>query len=191
MGKYIFQLRRGTRYVDENGATLLGENGTPVRDDWTTYTAQADHLNPLDGELVLEFEYNPTTQKKTPRFKIGCDNRPFAELEYISPDSFILPTPASITLLPDAWQAVLDENEAPIPNRYYQPVTVNNAIITPNSKVDLQPSPADLTIFHEKDIAFTAINAGGNVRVCVIGQKPTQEYTIQVTVTEVTQYGNS
>lgn len=185
--KYIFQLRRGTRYVDDKGATLLNADEEPVRDDWTTYTNQPSHLNPLDGELVLEFEYNPTTGKKTPRFKIGCDDKPFADLEYISPDSFILPTPASITLVADAWQPVVDENGDEIKGRYYQPVTVNNAVVTANSKVDLQPSPEQLVIFQNKDITFTAINAGGNVRVCVVGQMPTQEYTIQVTVTEVTE----
>ena len=93
--KHIFQLRRGTRYVDNNGTTLLNEDGTPVRDDWAKYTAQETHLNPLDGELVLEFEYNPTTQKKTPRFKIGCDDKPFADLDYIRPrrlpDTFDFP----------------------------------------------------------------------------------------------------
>lgn len=187
MAKYICQLRRGTRYIDNNGATLLNEDGTPVRDDWATYTNQPSHLNPQDGELVVEFEYNPTTGKKTPRFKIGCDDKEFRDLEYISPDSFILPTPASITLLPGAWQPVLDDNNNPILNRYYQTVTVNNAIITSNSKVDLQPSPTDLLIFHEKDITFTAINKGGNVRVCVVGQKPTREYTMQATITEVTE----
>lgn len=175
--KYIFQLRRGTRYVDNSGATLLNKDGTPVRDDWTTYTNQESHLNPLDGELVLEFEYNPTTQKKTPRFKIGCDDRPFAELEYISPDSFILPKPALIHLgtnwVPDA------------DNRYYQVVTVQNAIITPNSKVDLQVSPEDLTVFHEKDLAFVAENEDGVVRVYCIGHVPQNEYNLQCTVTEV------
>ena len=43
MAKYLFQLRRGTRYVDENGATLLNADGTPVKDDWATYTAQEKH----------------------------------------------------------------------------------------------------------------------------------------------------
>ena len=185
--KYIFQLRRGTRYVDNSGATLLNADGTPVRDDWTTYTNQESHLNPLDGELVLEFEYNPTTQKKTPRFKIGCDDKPFADLEYISPDSFVLPTPASVTIYPDKWEQMVDEANNLIENRYYQYVTINNATITPNSKIDLQPKPEDLVIFHEKDLAFMAINAGGQVRICVIGQKPTNEYTMQVTVTEVTE----
>lgn len=182
--KYIFQLRRGVRYINNDGTTATNNDGTPVRDDWTAYTNQDPHLNPLDGELVVEFEFNPQTGKKTPRFKIGCDDKPFADLEYISPDSFILPASASITLAPDAWLQV-KENEEPIPNRYYQPVTVKNAVVTPNSKVDLQPSPEQLAIFHKKDLTFTAINAGGNVRVCVVGQKPTHEYTIQVTITEV------
>ena len=192
MAKYIFQLRRGVRYVDDKGATLLNADGTPVRDDWATYTARPDHVNPLDGELVVEFEYNPTTNKKIPRFKLGYDDNIFANLEYISPDSFVLPTPASITLLPDAWQVVLDDATGePMANRYYQSITVNNAVITPNSKVDLQPSPEQLAIFHEKDLTFTAINRGGNVRVCVVGQMPTQEYTIQITVTEVAENGSS
>lgn len=190
MAKYTCQLRRGIRYVDDNGMTLRDENGSPVRDDWAAYTAQADHKNPLDGELVIEFEYNPTTGKKIPRLKIGDGVSIFADLDYISVDSFILPTPASITLLPDAWQP-LEENGTIVVNRYYQPVTVNNAIITPNSKVDLQPSPEQLAIFHEKDITFTAVNRGGNVRVCIVGQQPTQEYTIQATVTEVSINGNS
>ena len=176
--KYIFQLRRGTRYVDDNGATLLNEDGTPVRDDWTTYTNQTSHLNPLDGELVLEFEYNPTTQKKTPRFKIGCDDKPFADLEYISPDSFILPTPASVTISADKWIQAED-------NRWYQVVNVANATITQNSKVDLQPSSEQLTIFHEKDLAFVTENEDGVVSVFCVGQVPTNDYTIQATVTEV------
>ena len=185
MAKYIFQLRRGTRLVDENGATLLNADGAPVQDDWATYTAQADHMDPLEGELVLEYEVAPSG-KITPRLKIGDGISTFAQLDYMSVDSFILPTPASITLSPDAWQPVLnEETDEPIANRYYQPVTVNNAVITPNSKVDLQPSPEQLAIFHEKDLTFTAINRGGNVRVCVVGQQPTQEYTIQVTATEV------
>ena len=190
MGKYIFQLRRGIRYVDDNGKTLLNKDGSPVRDDWTTYTAQEGHMNPLDGELVVEFEYNPNTMKKTPRFKLGYDDKEFADLEYISPDSVVLPTPASITLYPDAWLPIEEDGKV-IENRYYQPVIVNNAAITPNSKVDLQPSPEQLVVFHEKDVTFTAINRGGNVRVCVVGQKLTQEYTIQVTVTEVAEYVGS
>ena len=167
--QYICQLRRGIK--DDS----IG------RDDWATYESQSDHMKPLAGELVLEYDNG------IPRLKIGDGIREFSALPYMSVDSFILPTPASITLFPEEWNPVLDENEEAIPNRFYQPVTVNNAIITPNSKVDLQPSPEDLAIFHEKDLTFTAINSEGNIRVCVIGQRPTQEYTMQVTVTEVAE----
>ena len=58
--------------------------------------------------------------------------------------------------------------------------------VTEHSKVDLQPSVEQLAIFHEKDIAFVAENDGGNVTVFAIGDKPTNDYTIQATITEVT-----
>ena len=172
MPKYITQLRRGWKY-DADPTT-----GQP-RDDWAQYTAEKPiEAIPRAGELVLEYDNG------IPRLKIGDGKSTFAQLAYMSVDSFLLPTPASITLVPDGWRPV-EENGEVIPNRYYQPVTVNNATITQNSKVDLQPSPSDLAIFAQKDITFTAVNAGGNVRVCLVGQKPTQTYTIQVTVTEV------
>lgn len=167
MAKYIFQLRRGWK------DTATG------RDDWANYEAQESHVKPLEGELVLEY------LNGVPRLKIGDGVNEFSKLPYMSVDSFILPTSASITLLPNEWKPVLDEDGEPIANRFYQPVTVNNAIVTPNSKIDLQPSPEQLAVFAQKDITFTAINAGGNVRVCLIGQKPIGIYTISITVTEV------
>ena len=172
MARYIQQLRRGWKVTDSDGNV--------IRDDWAKYEEQDDHIPPLEGELVLEY-YNGV-----PRLKIGTGSDKFSALPYMSVDSFILPTHTTITLLASEWQPVLDNTTGePITNRYYQPVTVKNAIITQNSKVDLQPSPEQLAIFHEKDIAFTAINNGGYVRVCVVGQEPTQDYTIQATVTEV------
>lgn len=185
MAQYISQMRRGVRYVDDNGMTLLNPDGTPIRDDWTTYTAQEYHLDPLESELVVEYEVNPKTGKRLPRLKIGDGESTFAELPYMSVDSFILPTQATIILNPDNWKEILDENGIPIPNRYYQMVQIANAAITPTSKIDLQPSPEQLLIFHQKDIAFTVINENGNIRVCVVGQKPNNEYSIQATVTEV------
>lgn len=167
MSKYIFQLRRGWK-DDSTG-----------RNDWATYENKADHMKPLEGELVLEYDNG------IPRLKIGDGVREFSALPYMSVDSFILPTSASLTIYPDKWEQMVDKNGNAIENRYYQYVNINNATITPNSKVDLQPKPEDLLVFHEKDLAFTAVNAGGQVRVCVIGQRPTQEYTMQATVTEV------
>lgn len=57
--------------------------------------------------------------------------------------------------------------------------------VTEYSKVDLQPSVEQLVIFHDKDIAFSAENEDGVITVFVVGDKPSNDYTIQATVTEV------
>lgn len=67
--------------------------------------------------------------------------------------------------------------------KYSQVVDI--AGITKYSKVDLQPSVEQLAVFYEKDIAFTTENVDGVVTVYVVGDKPTNDYTIQATVTEV------
>lgn len=165
MVRYIFQLRRGKKETDETGIV--------TRDDWAQYTAdKPDESIPLEGELVLEYDNG------LPRLKIGDGVHTFAELEYMSVDSFILPKPASVTIYPDKWQQAADD-------RWYQVVTVANAKITPNSKVDLQPSPEQLCIFHNKDLAFVTENEDGVISVFCVGQVPTNEYTMQATITEV------
>ena len=163
MAKYLFQLRRGWKY-DATG-----------RNDWAAYEDRSDHVKPLEGELVLEYDNG------IPRLKIGDGIREFSALPYMSVDSFVLPTPAIVHLSTN-WTKDAD-------NRYYQVVTVQNAVITPNSKVDLQISPEDLTIFHEKDLAFVAENENGTVRVYCVGQVPQNEYDLPCTVTEVTFNG--
>lgn len=158
--KYLMQLRRGIKDDSIN------------RDDWVEYEAQANHMKPLDGELVLEYDNG------IPRLKIGDGIHEFSELPYMSVDSFILPKPISVTLYADKWVKASDD-------RYYQVVTVANTVITSNSKVDLQPSAEQLCIFHQKDLAFVAENEDGVVSVFCVGQVPTNDYTIQATVTEV------
>lgn len=66
---------------------------------------------------------------------------------------------------------------------YSQVVTIDG--VTEFSKVDLQPSVEQLEIFHEKDLAFSTENDGGVVTVYAIGDRPTLDYTIQATITEV------
>lgn len=83
---------------------------------------------------------------------------------------------ATITLLASAWVADSD-------NQYSQIITI--ADITPYSKIDLQPTPEQLTIFHEKDVTFVTENDNGTVTVYCIGQKPINDYVVQATITEV------
>lgn len=163
--KYVFQLRRGWKWDSDP------ETGEP-KDDWGDYEKRENHVKPLEGELVLEYDNG------IPRLKIGNGVDEFSALPYMSVDSFILPKTASVFLDPVRWEQASDD-------RYYQVVTVQNAIVTPNSKVDLTPSAEQLDIFHEKDLAFVAENEDGVVSVFCVGQVPTNSYTIDVTVTEV------
>lgn len=80
-----------------------------------------------------------------------------------------------ITLLADNWKG----GESP----YFQVVEVEDVSV--NSKVDLQPSVEQLEIFHDKDLAFTTDNDGGVITVYAIGDKPSNDYTIQATIVEV------
>lgn len=66
---------------------------------------------------------------------------------------------------------------------YSQVVTIHG--VTPYSQVDLTPSVEQLAVFHEKDLTFVTENEDGIVTVYAIGQKPTNDYTIQVTIKEV------
>ena len=159
MAKYICKLRRGDK--DSTG-----------RDDWAEYEAKPDHIKPLYGELVIEYDNG------IPRLKIGDGVHEFSELPYISVDSFLLPKTASVYLDAEKWVQDADE-------RYCQVVTVQNAVITANSKVDLTPSAEQLDIFHEKDLAFVAENEDGVVSVFCVGQMPANSYKIDATVTEV------
>lgn len=95
----------------------------------------------------------------------------------------VAPTPASVTIYADKWVQKADGS------MWYQVVQVNNATITPYSKVDLQLSAEQVAIFYEKDLAFVTENEGGVVTVYCIGRLPENTYTIQATVSEVVVNG--
>ena len=82
----------------------------------------------------------------------------------------------TITLPHTAWDEIGD-------NQYSQKVVIED--ITEFSQIDLQPTPEQLTIFYEKDITFVVENDNKTVTVYCIGQEPTDDYTMQATVTEV------
>ena len=85
---------------------------------------------------------------------------------------------SAVSLLSNAWVG-----EA---SPYTQVVDIQGA--TANSKIDLNPTVEQLNIFHEKDITFVVGNNNGVITVYCIGQKPANDYTIQVSITEVKRY---
>lgn len=66
---------------------------------------------------------------------------------------------------------------------YSQVVSIDG--ITKYSQVDLKPDIEQLTIFHDKDLAFVTENDDGVVTVYALGDKPTNDYVIQISITEV------
>jgi hypothetical protein len=80
-----------------------------------------------------------------------------------------------VVLIADNWIG----EESP----YSQVVNIDG--VTENSQVDLTPNIEQLKIFYEKDLTFLTENDGGVVTIYAIGQKPENDYTIQVTITEV------
>lgn len=84
-------------------------------------------------------------------------------------------TISEVTLKANSWKGTASP--------YSQAVSIDG--ITENSQVDLTPSVEQLAIFHHKDLAFVTENVDGEVTVYALGDKPTNDYTIQVTITEV------
>ena len=81
----------------------------------------------------------------------------------------------SFTAPADGWKG----GESP----YFQSVEVPG--ITAGSKVDIQLSAQQLQRFHAMDLALTTENDGGAVTLYAIGDKPTEDMTLQATLTEV------
>lgn len=80
-----------------------------------------------------------------------------------------------VELIADKWVGVASP--------YSQVVNIPG--VTMYSQVDLTPSVEQLAIFHDKDLAFVTENEDGVVTVFAIGQKPENDYTMQVTIKEV------
>jgi hypothetical protein len=94
-----------------------------------------------------------------------------------------IPTNSTSARIGEVMLKANDWVAADMENLYSQVVTIDG--VTENSQVDLTPSVEQLAAFYEKDLAFVTENENGIVTVFAIGQKPQNDYTIQVTITEV------
>ena len=66
---------------------------------------------------------------------------------------------------------------------YSQVINVNG--VTSNSKLDLQPTAAQLSELQNDDIALMLENNSGTVTAYALNYKPISDYTMQVLITEV------
>lgn len=82
-----------------------------------------------------------------------------------------------ITLLANAWVKCEEDD------KYSQ--VVNIAGVTANDQVNINIDGNQAVIFRDKDIGFWTENEDGVVTAFVVGQKPTNDYTFQVTIVGV------
>ena len=67
---------------------------------------------------------------------------------------------------------------------YSQVVSVNG--VNANSKLDLQPTPNIIASLQDSETSLMLTNNNGVVTAWAIGNKPTENYTVDVLITEVT-----
>ena len=136
-------------------------------EEWaTTYSS----LIPYDGELVIE-----KCADGTEKAKIGDGVNTFSGLNYVSIGGsgggvkFV-----SITLPSASWTGTVSP--------YSQAVTITG--ITNKSMVDLKVSPTVLNILENEAAGLIAENDNSVVKIYAIGNKPSQDLTIQAIITE-------
>lgn len=86
------------------------------------------------------------------------------------------PKLTSITMKADAW----DGSQSP----YSQVVVCSGVNVS--SKIDLQPTPSQITELQNAEISLMATNNNGVVTVYSFNDKPSSDLTMQVLITEVT-----
>ena len=164
VGVYAGDLHTTTSAVVNCRKSILCKSGTP-----------ADHT-PDVYEQIMEL------------LKIGASDEAIAKavVDYLKENPISSGSTATIgvvDLIAAKWVAS-EESE----NLYSQEVTIYEVpenFDFQNCQVDLTPSVDQLLVFYDKDLTFATENEGGKVTVYAIGQKPENDYTIQVTITEV------
>lgn len=86
-----------------------------------------------------------------------------------------VPTATTVTLKAADWLG----DTSP----YSQVVAVGD--VTPLTKVDLQPTMDQVDTLYSQSVGFFTMNEGGVVRAFAVGNKPTEDFVIQITLTEV------
>lgn len=138
---------------------------------------RATGFTPKKGELII---YDIDATHSYVRIKIGDGTTNVNELSFIHEHitdalTNAMPKVTSITMLASNWN---DDGDI-----WSQVVTCNG--VSANSKLDLQPTPAQLVELQDSEISLMATNNNGVVTIYAIGDKPTSDTTMQILITEV------
>ena len=97
------------------------------------------------------------------------------DIKYLSDSIATKPKSANITLLATDWVGEVSP--------YSQVVNISG--VTPTSKIDLQPTAAQLVELQDAEITLMAENNNGTTTIYALNKKPTINLTMQVLITEI------
>lgn len=160
VGVYAGSLRTTTAAKIVCEPSILCYGGEPAKQDSTTLARLQGLVNKLMADSLSEDEIRNIIKKYLDENPIDTGSKLAIGV---------------VELLADRWVGG--------GNLYSQVVAVEG--VTPYSQVDLTPSVEQLSIFRDKDLTFVSENEDGVVTVYAIGDKPLNDYTIQVTIKEV------
>lgn len=112
-----------------------------------------------------------------------CTDDGSFHIDYTNPDGAL--QRKQITVSKTSTISLTASNWTETTNIYSQVVAV--AGVTENSKVDIYPTPEQLVELQVSGISLVAVNEDGIVTVYAFNNKPTSDYNMQVTLTEVNE----
>lgn len=131
----------------------------------------AENFIPKQGEIIV---YDIDENYAYERFKIGDGETLVSALPFVD-ENIRVGKISTISLPASGWTTAT--------NVYSQVVSVAGA--TANSKVDIYPTPEQLIDLQLSGISLVAVNEDGVVTVYALNNKPTSDYSMQVTITEI------
>lgn len=167
------------------------------KSDTSANWAKATNFTPLKGEIIVYTDLR--------KIKIGDGVTKVGALEFANSKDAETLTGASLSTILNSSdveiptsKAVLDALDGKFgmselslrasdwtgtESPYSQVVEVSG--VTANSKVDLNPTGEQLNSLATNRTILNTANDNGTVTVYAIGNKPTEDYTMQATITEV------
>ena len=160
----------GFTFTDSIGRTVVGLT-LIYGESWTMQSIELADKEYVDEQLeASNIIYVGPTQPTDPNIKVWINTA--EEGTGIVP---VLPRIATVSLPVANWTG----NSAP----YSQVVSINT--VTSATKIDLQPTVAQIVDLQNQDIALMAENSADTVTIYSFGGKPSSDMTMQVLLQEV------
>lgn len=175
---YCYVTHNGDFYVDMNDERVklnAKDAETIMGASLANILVNTDSEIPTSSAVLSAIEaatevYVGPTQPTDPNIKVWINTA--EEGTGVVP---VLPRVSTITLPKASWSG----SSAP----YYQTVSINT--VTSATKIELNPTVAQIVSLQNDDIALMAENDAGSVKVYSFGGKPSSDMTMQVTLMEV------